>query len=103
MITTGCIVIMLQYLSIFETFFDRCIQSITDISKMREKAERLHLFYDDRERENGVGLSDNVETICCKNLSYSYEGNNVIDKVSFSIKKGEKVQITGQDRYFYQS
>lgn len=97
MITTGCIVIMLQYLSIFDTFFDRCIQSITDISKVREKAERLHLFYDDRERENGVDLSDNVETICCKNLSYSYEGNNVIDKVSFSIKKGEKVQITGQN------
>lgn len=97
MITTGCIVIMLQYLSIFDTFFDRCIQSITNISKVREKANRLHIFYDNLERENGVNLWDRVETICCKNLSYSYDGNSVIDNLSFSIKKGEKIQIKGQN------
>ena len=97
LITTGCIVIMFQYLSIFDTFFDHCIQSITDISKIKAKAKRLNIFYDDFESEEGHDLLDIIRSISCKNLCYTYGDNKVIDNLSFSIRQGEKIQIIGEN------
>lgn len=97
LITTGCIVIMFQYLSIFNTFFDHCIQSITDISKIKAKAKRLNIFYDDFESEEGHDLLDIIRSISCKNLCYTYGDNKVIDNLSFSIRQGEKMQIIGEN------
>ena len=97
LITTGCIVIMFQYLSIFDTFFDHCIQSITDISKIKAKAKRLNIFYDDFESEEGHDLLDIIRNISCKNLCYTYGDNKVIDNLSFSIRQGEKIQIIGEN------
>lgn len=97
LITTGCIVIMLQFLSIFDIFFGYCIQSITNISKVKVKGERLRIFYDDFECEEGEGIIDNIHNISCENLCYEYGNNRVIENLTFSIKQGEKVYICGEN------
>lgn len=94
-ITTGSIVIMLQYLVIFETFMGKCAQVITNLPQMKKKAQRLGFFYDSLERCGGEKLCDGLENVQCQNLTYRYGDKTIINRLSFEIKRGEKVRITG--------
>ncbi len=96
-ITVGGIVIMLRYFGIFDTFLGKCIELVTNAPLIKEKARRLHFLYEEKERDGGEDLEGGLKEIQCRNLTCRYGEKTIIDNLSFSISKGEKVQITGEN------
>ncbi len=51
---------------------------------------------DDNQLKNGNAINTDVGEIAIKNLSFQYEGRKIIDDLSLSIKKGEKIAFVGE-------
>ncbi len=96
-ITVGGIVMMLRYFGIFDTFLGKGIELVTNAPVIREKARRLHFLYEEKERDGGKDFKGGLKEIQCRNLTCRYGEKTIIDNLSFSISKGEKVQIAGEN------
>lgn len=70
---------------------------ITDSYNIREKAQRLSVFYDDLEKQDGLKLSPVLDCIQCNRLTYCCGEKKVLKDISFEIRKGEKIQIVGKN------
>ena len=51
---------------------------------------------DDNQLKNGNAINTDVGQIAIKNLSFRYEGRKIIDDLSLSIKKREKIAFVGE-------
>ena len=51
---------------------------------------------DDNQLKNGNAINSDVGEIAIKNLSFRYEERKIIDDLSLSIKKGEKIAFVGE-------
>lgn len=51
---------------------------------------------DDMWLQEGDAFDSLLHEICVENLSYFYEGKQVLDRISLTIKKGEKVAFVGE-------
>ncbi len=51
---------------------------------------------DDNQLKNGNAINTDVGEIAIKNLSFRYEERKIIDDLSLSIKKGEKIAFVGE-------
>lgn len=51
---------------------------------------------DDEQLRNGNAINTDVGEIAIKNLSFQYEERKIIDDLSLSIKKGEKIAFVGE-------
>ena len=51
---------------------------------------------DDVQLRNGNAINTNVGKIAIRNLSFQYEGRKIIDGLSLSIQKGEKIAFVGE-------
>ena len=55
---------------------------------------RMKILYNDREELNGAHIRS-VNAINAKAVSFKYRDKSVFENISFSVRKGEKVAITG--------
>ena len=65
----------------------------------RESYNRLKQFLDlkdDNQLKNGNTINTDVGEISIKNLSFRYEERKIIDDLSLSVKKGEKIAFVGE-------
>lgn len=65
----------------------------------KESYNRLKQFLDlkdDNQLKNGNIINTDVGEISIKNLSYRYEERKIIDDLSLSVKKGEKIAFVGE-------
>lgn len=71
------------------------VQYKLDRASYRRFEEFLDLK-DDAQLQNGSAVNSDVGEIVIKNLSFQYEERKIIDDLSLSIKKGEKVAFVGE-------
>ena len=65
----------------------------------KESYNRLKQFLDlkdDNQLKNGSIINTDVGEISIKNLSFRYEERKIIDNLSLSVKKGEKIAFVGE-------
>ena len=55
---------------------------------------RMKILYNDREELNGAHIRS-LNAIDAKAVSFKYRDKSVFENISFSVRKGEKVAITG--------
>ena len=61
-----------------------------------ERFEEFLGLKDDDQLRNGNAINTDVGEIAIKNLSFQYEERKIIDDLSLSIKKGEKIAFVGE-------
>ena len=98
-IAVGDILAFFQYIQ----NFTRPIQQITRVMNLIQTAmaasERIFEFleYDDEENDSTEKISEIKNEITFENVSFGYAPNEkVIDNLSFSVKKGQKIAIVGE-------
>ena len=98
-IAVGDILAFFQYIQ----NFTRPIQQITRVMNLIQTAmaasERIFEFleYDDEENDSTEKISEIKNEITFENVSFGYTPNEkVIDNLSFSVKKGQKIAIVGE-------
>lgn len=60
---------------------------------------RFEAFLDSRDDERlalGISPGDGIGELCIRNLSFQYEGREILCQVSLSVKDGEKVALVGE-------
>ncbi len=98
-IAVGDILAFFQYIK----NFTQPIQQITRVMNLVQTAmaasERIFEFLelDNEENPSKVKISDLKEEISFENVCFDYgEGENVIENLSFKVKKGDKIAIIGE-------
>ena len=98
-IAVGDILAFFQYIE----NFSRPIQQITRVMNLVQTAmaatERIFEFLeiDDEENPSEKQITNITESITFENVSFGYTPNEkVIDNLTFSVKKGEKIAIVGE-------
>lgn len=71
------------------------VQYKLDKASYKRFEEFLNLK-DDNQLKNGNAINTDVGEIAIKNLSFRYEERKIIDDLSLSIKKGEKIAFVGE-------
>lgn len=95
--TIGNVVMMLGFLPIFKECFKGIGYIFTKTKMIENLLERLEVVYEDSEDQRGENLNG-FEDLHIHNLSFSYEeGKNVIDALTFQIKRGDKIAIVGKN------
>lgn len=74
-----------------------CVRNFTEHSKIIDKYREFLKVENDIKDGEHIAKCGKPETICVKNISFSYEGNskNSLDGISFEIKPYEKVALVG--------
>ncbi|MBE5818959.1 MAG: ABC transporter ATP-binding protein [Clostridiales bacterium] len=92
--TAGGIAAAFGFLSIFNSFFGNISALIRDFPIFGTLVERLSIFYTDEEDSSGAAVST-PNKIQVKSLSFAYGEKTVIDNLTFTVNKGDKVAICG--------
>lgn len=61
-----------------------------------ERFEEFLREKDDEQLTKGIEIKEDIGTITINNLSFQYEERNILDEISLSIKKGEKIAFVGE-------
>ena len=93
-ITPGTVAAMFGYFSICGSVIDKTGVLLRDWPKIRNSAERMELFYEDPESQDGIPASS-FESLTAENLSFAYENHTVLHRISFCWNAGEKIAVTG--------
>ncbi len=74
-----------------------CVRNFTEHSKIIDKYRKFLKVENDIKDGEHIAKCGKPETICVKNISFSYEGNSKksLDGISFEIKPYEKVALVG--------
>ena len=89
------VVITIAYISIYEAFIPLFFSSITFRESM-ESASRIMEFSSEEDVKTGGREISRVPVLRVENINFSYpDGKTVLDKLSFEVKKGEKIAILG--------
>lgn len=95
-ITPGAVAAMVGYLNVIYSILNDVGQNIKDFPVMKNIANRMIIFYSDKEELSG-GKVENPSVISAKELSFSYDEKEVFSNISFAIQKGDKVAICGKN------
>lgn len=96
-ITVGSIVAMTGYFSVFNSVIGTIGSIIKDTPILRNDIERMAVLYEGEEKNSGEELLG-FKSICSDNLSFEYNNDEkVINNLSFTIQKGDKVAICGKN------
>jgi len=93
-ITPGTIAAMFGYFSVCGSIVDRIGTQIREWPKIQNSAERMELFYEDPEPQEGEDLPQ-IGEITAEHLGFAYGDTPVLQNVSFRWKPGEKLAIIG--------
>ncbi|QSX05677.1 ATP-binding cassette domain-containing protein [Sedimentibacter sp. zth1] len=95
-ITAGCIVIMMNYQSIYDDLMNKLSSVITGIPSLKMQSKRLGIFYDEAESMDGDNIGKEFKIIADQ-LSFDYDGKVVFNNLSFNIKSKDKIAICGKN------
>ena len=93
-ISPGDLAAMLVYLTVTKTLLGQISDMIRDHPLMQNAAGRLCEIYRDQEPQSGEILPHFV-ALAGRDVSFAYPNKPVLDRVNFSINKGDKVRIVG--------
>lgn len=93
-ISPGAVAAMVGYFSVFNTLVSYMDDIIRKIPIMNHLSERMKLFYEEPEEQEGVEVG-RVSVIEARKLSFQYGDKTVLDHLDFSICAGEKAAIIG--------
>lgn len=94
LITPGTVAAMYGYSAVFHTLLENMGFLIRNTPILKNTAERLVMFYEDAERNNGEKV-DGITNICCENLTYAYGEKQALPRITFSVRRGEKTALCG--------
>lgn len=95
-ISPGELAAMLVYFTVTQTLFNDVIDMIQSYPLMMNAANRVCEFYADPEIISGESV-ECFSNISGENLAFSYSDKNVFENLNFSIHRGEKVAICGEN------
>ena len=93
-ITIGAITIMLGYFTLMKDVFEQIGGIITQREYLKLYTGYVEQLCDEQEGQK-KGKDNIINVIEMKNLSYSYADKSVIEKLNFTIRKGDKILIKG--------
>lgn len=94
MITPGTVAAMVGYFAVFHTLIEKAQENIKQIPLLRNRVERLLLFYEEPERMDGEEI-DTFSAIDGEGLAFDYAERNIFKNLNFHVRMGEKVAICG--------
>ena len=95
-ISVGSITAMTGYFSVLNSVIGNVNYIIREIPIVDNLVERLTFFYTDEERSEGEHINT-FNGLSVSQLSFSYGNKQVIESVSFSVNKGDKIVIYGNN------
>lgn len=99
-ITAGGMVAAFAFCSVLNSVISDIASAINDTPVLKTLTDRLGMFYEEIEDESSKKHSvfrNDIQKVDVRDLSFSYEEKAVLSNVNFSIKKGEKIAICGQN------
>jgi ABC-type multidrug transport system fused ATPase/permease subunit len=96
-LTIGTYIALTQYTSLIMAPAQMASSGISMIQPIIVILKRLS-FFDEAVRQNDAGIDlDTINTIRFKKVCFNYDAKEVLDNVSFTIKKNDKVLINGEN------
>ncbi len=95
-ISSGAILSMMTYLSVFDMVFGNIGSIIRGFPLMKNVYMRVSELYSNPESLTGL-IIHRINNIEVKNLSYCFEEKEIISNVSFCINKGDKIAVCGKN------
>lgn len=95
-VSPGELAAMLVYLTVAQTLLNDIGDMIQSYPLMRNAANRVCEFYEDPEIRSGNPV-EHFSNIKGENLAFSYSDKNVFENLNFSIYRGDKVAICGEN------
>jgi len=95
-ITPGAAAAMVGYFGVFNTIIANTGFVLRKIPILRNLAERMLFFYEEREAGGSVPVGA-METLEARGLTFAYEGKPVLNGVNFRLSRREKVAIIGKN------
>lgn len=95
-VTAGQLTAMLTYLTVAHSLLSNVGDLIENYPLLTNAAERVCWIYQDPERTKGASATENPD-ITGQDISFSYQEKEVLHKVCFSIRAGDKVCIVGEN------
>lgn len=96
-ISTGVVVSMIGYITMFDYILNNINFLIENIPIMKNLLERLEVLYQDQEEEGGKEFLGKEANISAKQLSFSYGNKVIIDHKNFSIPFHSKTALFGEN------
>ena len=95
-LTVGLFMAIVQYVALLHKKFNWLLRIYLDWHTRKISIDRVSEILDsESENENGQSLSENINCIEFRNVSFGYNKNIVLNNISFSIHQGEHVAIVG--------
>lgn len=96
MVTPGQLASMLVYLSVTLTLFGYMGEIIHDYPLLKNALERVSVFCRDEECTDGESIQ-HFDCLTGREICFAYGEKQVLNKVSFSISRGEKICFVGEN------
>lgn len=99
-ISIGSFQTFIQYMNSFHPTMMSISQTISFYQKIKATSERIYGFLERKEMKDDASKDKDISfiegNIEFNNVNFSYNGSDkIIDNLSFSVKKGEKVAVVG--------
>lgn len=95
-ITIGVFLAVIEYVALLHKKFNWMLRIFLEWHARKISVDRVNeVLTTESEPDQGL-LIEQIETIEFKNVTFRYEETEVLQNISFEIKKGEKVAIVGQ-------
>lgn len=95
-ISSGAILSMMTYLSVFDMIFGNIGSIIRGIPIIKNVYDRVSELYSNPESSQGLVIHS-INNIKAQEISYCFEDRIIISNVSFCINKGDKIAVCGKN------
>ncbi len=94
-ITPGTVAAMFGYFGVCSTIIGKGKELIQNLPVIQNSRDRMLFFYSDPENPSGKVLPTVVDSIAITGLTFQIDDKTVPAPISFQIRKGEKIVLTG--------
>lgn len=95
-ISPGDLAAMIAYLPVTQTLLTNMSGIVENYPRMINASERVSSFYCVAKKDSGE-IIGRFESIVGEHISFRYSDTSVLSDVSFSIRRGDKIRLTGEN------